>query len=54
MFALAFALLGIERIVLAFGSVGGEVKPYVYLIRLLAFCLIIAAFIVKNRRRLQR
>jgi hypothetical protein len=48
MFALAFGLLGIERIILTFVYSGDEFK--VYLIRLVAFILIIAAVIHKNRK----
>jgi len=48
-FALAFVLLGLERIVLAAMSPESELKPYVYLIRLAAFLLIIIAIIDKNR-----
>lgn len=47
MFALAFGLLGIERIILAFVYSGDEFK--VYLIRLVAFILILAAVVHKNR-----
>ncbi len=49
LFALAFALLGTERLVLAFMASGNEYK--VYLIRLLAFLLIIIAIVQKNRER---
>lgn len=49
-FAMAFALLGVERTLLVFVSAGNESLPYVYVIRLAAFCLIIAGIIGKNRR----
>jgi hypothetical protein len=47
-FALAFALLSIERVVLAFVFSGNEFK--VYLIRLAAFALILGAILWKNRK----
>jgi hypothetical protein len=47
-FALAFALFGIERVVLTFFSNGFEYN--VYLIRLVGFLLILAAIVQKNRR----
>ena len=49
LFALAFAVLGVDRIV---GSIIGptsEFRPSVYLLRLLAFLIIIFAVLVKNR-----
>jgi uncharacterized membrane protein YoaK (UPF0700 family) len=50
-FAAAFWLLMLERIILlALGSVH-ELAPYVYVVRLLAFILIIAAIVDKNRHR---
>ena len=48
-FGLAFGLLGIERLVLAFMSSGSEYR--VYLIRLAAFALILIAIVQKNRPR---
>ena len=51
LFALAFALLGAERVVLSFLSPKDELKPYVYVIRLAAYLLIIAAVVNKNRPR---
>jgi NADH:ubiquinone oxidoreductase subunit 3 (subunit A) len=47
-FSLAFALFGIERIVLSFWSIG--LKYDVYLIRLVAFLLILIAIGLKNRK----
>ena len=47
-FAVAFALLGIERLVLEFWSSGNEFR--VYMIRLAAFVVIIVAIIQKNRK----
>jgi hypothetical protein len=49
-FALAFALLAIERLVLGFVSPSDEVRPYVYLIRLCAYVAILAAIVSKNRK----
>ena len=49
-FAGAFLLLMLERILLfAIGS-SNEFAAYVYVVRLLAFVLIIAAIVDKNRR----
>ena len=47
-FAPAFLLLGIERVVIV--SVEVETRPFIYLIRLLAFLLILFAIWDKNRR----
>jgi hypothetical protein len=49
-FAAAFALFMGERILRATLTIDTEVQPYVYLVRLVAFALIIAAIIDKNRR----
>ena len=46
LFAAAFFLLGIDRVVASTTSVGDAV----YLLRLLAFVLIVAAVLDKNRR----
>lgn len=48
-FALAFCLLGIGQAVLALGGIPLEDRSSVYLIRLLAFSLIIFAVFRKNR-----
>lgn len=48
-FAWAFWVLAIERIILLFMSADYEFRPYVYLVRLTAFLLIIWAVIDKNR-----
>jgi hypothetical protein len=48
-FAAAFFVLAIERVVLAVIQPENEFRPYVYLVRLLAFVLIIVAIIDKNR-----
>ena len=50
-FGVSFLLLMAERIVLVTIDTSHEFAPYVYLVRLLAFMLIIAAIIDKNRRR---
>lgn len=47
MFALAFALLGVERVILILVYSGDEFR--IYLIRLVAFSLILAAVFQKNR-----
>jgi hypothetical protein len=49
-FAAAFALLGVNWIVLGVGEVAVESRHIVYVIRLVAFLLIIAAVVDKNRR----
>ena len=51
LFAIAFVLLTIERIVLVAVDLDNEFEPYVYLIRLTAFGVIIGAIIDHNRRR---
>ena len=49
-FACAFWVLALGRIAMAFSDNGTEGAPIPYLMRLLAFCLIIAAILDKNRR----
>jgi len=56
-FAAAFWVLSIERVLLLATAAGmdpdsqaHEQRPLVYLIRFFAFMLIIAAFLLKNRR----
>lgn len=49
-FAAAFAVLAVNWIVLAFMRSNDETSYLVYLIRLLAFVLIIIAVVDKNRR----
>jgi hypothetical protein len=51
LFAGAFFLLMIERIVLILCDPDKEVVPYVYAIRLAAFIVIIIAIIDQNRHR---
>lgn len=50
-FAFAFLALGLERLVLAFFSPRDEFRPFVYLIRLSAFLLVIVAIAVKNQTK---
>jgi hypothetical protein len=50
LFALAFATLGASFILLAAVDRESEFRPHVYLMRLAAFVLIIAAIVEKNRR----
>jgi hypothetical protein len=49
-FAAAFFLLGLGQSLLALANVPDEERSWLYLIRLLAFALILAAIIRKNRR----
>jgi hypothetical protein len=51
LFALAFWLFGLERWLLLMVSSESELRSWVYLVRLVAFALIIVAVIDKNRRR---
>lgn len=50
-FALAFWLLGIAQSILALGNVPTEERSWIFLIRLAAFTLILAAIFRANRRR---
>jgi hypothetical protein len=49
MFAVAFWLLAIDRVVLGLVPLASEVRVYVFLIRLVAFCLILYGIYGKNR-----
>ena len=49
-FAAAFFLLGLGQSLLALANVPDEERSWLYLVRLLAFALILAAIIRKNRR----
>jgi hypothetical protein len=49
-FAAAFGILAIDYGVLALAMVGAEWRPYVYGVRLVAFGLIIAGIVQKNRQ----
>ena len=48
-FAVAFWVLMVERLLLVGGNFGRETLPYVYSVRLLAYLLIIVAVVDKNR-----
>jgi hypothetical protein len=50
LFAAAFGLLAIERIVLFFWNAQSEWTPAIYLLRLCAFSFILFAIYDKNRR----
>jgi hypothetical protein len=50
-FGLAFWLLGIHQALLAFSSAPIEERSKLYLIRLLAYSLIVFSIWLKNRRR---
>ena len=49
LFAIAFALLGLSWALLSIVDPVGEANPYIYGLRLVAFMLLIAAVIQKNR-----
>lgn len=49
-FAAAFWLMMVERIILLTITASNEFAPYVYVVRLCAFALIIGAIVDKNRR----
>ncbi len=53
-FATAFAVEGINRVVLALTEVSEDTEPYFYLIRLFSFLLIFAAIVDKNRKKSPR
>jgi hypothetical protein len=48
-FAVAFALLGAHWLALALTGPDYEFRPFLYLLRLLAFLVILAAIVEKNR-----
>jgi hypothetical protein len=50
LFALAFAILGLNQLALGFLDEASAARPPVYMVRLLAFGLIAAAVVDKNRR----
>lgn len=54
LFALGFATFAVNRFVLLFLDEADEARTYVYFVRLLAFLLIIAAIVDKNRRPAER
>lgn len=49
-FAMAFWALGLERVLLLMIDPNYEFRSYVYVVRLFAFSLILAAIIDKNRK----
>jgi hypothetical protein len=49
-FAMAFWLLAVERWVLILVHPANELRPYVYVFRLLAFVMIMIAVVEKNTR----
>ena len=50
LFALAFAIDGLSRLIVAAIHLSDESEPFSYLPRLVTFSLIIAAVVSKNRR----
>ncbi|MBB5710014.1 DUF5985 family protein [Sphingomonas xinjiangensis] len=48
-FAASFLLLGLGQAALVLGGVQDEQRPWVYLLRLAAFLIIVAAVLRKNR-----
>ncbi len=50
-FATAFWVLMIERLLLVSARSSAEVSPYIYTVRLVAFLLIILAIVDKNRKK---
>lgn len=48
-FAAAFWLFGLNHLMLALTDRGSEIRPYIYMIRLAAFVLILVAIVEKNR-----
>lgn len=50
-FAIAFTLLGVGQAVQALADIPEEERSYIFLIRLAAFTLILAAVLRKNRSR---
>lgn len=50
-FALAFTIEGLNRTAILFLERPSEGSPSIYIVRLLAFLLILAAIVWKNRRR---
>ena len=49
-FAAAFGILMVERLMLATVSASHELAPYIFVMRLFAFVLIMGAVVDKNRR----
>lgn len=51
LFAVAFAVLGVNRILLSYFEEPHEARTLLYLVRLLAYLVILAAIVDKNRGR---
>lgn len=51
LFAVAFAMLGVNRVALGLAHPTVESTPYLYVVRLVAFVLIAYAIVDKNRQR---
>jgi hypothetical protein len=49
LFAVAFGIDAVTRLVIATAEIGGESEPFYYLARLVTFGLIIVAIVQKNR-----
>jgi hypothetical protein len=49
MFAVAFAILSANRILLGFADPAADIRPLLYAVRLSAFLIILVAIIDKNR-----
>ena len=54
LFSLAFATLAVSRVALAMAEAPDEVRPLFYLLRLLAFIVILVAIVDKNRGGAQK
>lgn len=50
LFGVAFLLLAIERVALVLAGASNEFSSFFYLIRLVAFLIIIASIVMHNRR----
>lgn len=50
-FALAFGLMGLNWVFLAMSGPASEFRPFLYLMRLVAYLVIVAAILQKNRPR---
>ena len=51
LFAVAFAVLGVNRVLLTYFAEPHEARTWLYLVRLLAYLLMLAAIVDKNRGR---
>ena len=50
LFGITFFLLSVERVIIILVNPDNELAPYIYLIRLLAFGVLIAAIFDQNRK----